>query len=203
MPRLAVATKSETQSQTRKKLLKAAVNEFAANGFVGANINQISQAAGFAKGTIYNYFPSKRDLMRALIDEIGAQHARFIIAQVEVEDEPVERIKKFFAAGFNFVEQFPAQAQIAINAVFGFDIEFKDRIYNAYQDLFEYLIDEIIGYGVDQKAFDILQPDTAAALLMSIYLGGSSLHGPDGRIWFDAETVVEFILNGIQKRENS
>ncbi len=203
MPRLAVATKSKTQSQTRQKLLEAAANEFAAKGFVGANINQISLAAGFAKGTIYNYFPSKRALMLALITEIGAQHAQFIIAQVESEEESVERIKKFFESGFAFVEQHPAQAQIAINAVFGFDTEFKDRIYAAYQELFTLLIDDIVGYGVDQQALEVQQPDSTAALLMSIYLGGSSLLGPDGRIWLDAKNVVEFVLNGIRKREIS
>lgn len=203
MPRLAEATKTETQSQTRQKLLEAAVSEFAANGFIGANINQISLAAGFAKGTIYNYFPSKRELMLALINEIGTQHAQFIIAQVEVEDEPVERIKKFFAAGFTFVEQYPAQAQIAINAVFGFDAEFKERIYAAYEGLFELIIEDIVLYGVGNQQFEASNPNSTAALLMSIYLGGSSLAGPDGRIWFDPDTVADFVLNGLRKRESS
>ncbi len=199
MPRLAVATKAETQNQTRAKLLEAAADEFAANGFVGANINRISLAAGFAKGTIYNYFPSKRDLMLALIDDIGARHAQFIITGVEIEDDAVDRIRQFFSAGFSFVEQYPAQAQIAINAVFGFDAEFKERIYAAYQGLFELLITDIVGYGIDRQDFDLRDPNSTAALLMSIYLGGSSLLGPDGRIWFDPEKVVDFVIHGIGK----
>jgi AcrR family transcriptional regulator len=201
MARLTVATKSETQNQTRQNLLAAAAEEFAAKGFVGANINQISLAAGFAKGTIYNYFPSKRALMLALIDEIGAQHAQEIIARVEPETEAFERIRQFFAAGFAFVEQSPAQAQIAISAVYGFDLEFKERIYAAYEELFTLLIDEIVAYGVDRQDFEVNNPNSTAALLMSIYLGGSSLLGPDGRIWFDPENVLEFVLNGIRKRD--
>ncbi len=202
MPRLATATKTETQSQTRKKLLAAAAQEFATKGFVGANINQISQAAGFAKGTIYNYFPSKRDLMLALLEEIGTQHSQFIISQVGPQDSSVERVKQFFTAGFHFVEQFPAQAQVAINAVFGFDAEFKEHTYTAYQDLFELLITDIIGYGIERQEFKPHDPNATTALLMSIYLGGSSLLGPDGRIWFDTENILKFVLNGIQNREN-
>jgi AcrR family transcriptional regulator len=201
MARLAVATKTETQNQTRQNLLAAAAEEFATKGFVGANINQISLAAGFAKGTIYNYFPSKRDLMLALIDEIGAQHAQEIIARVELETQAVERIRQFFESGFAFVEHYPAQAQIAISAVFGFDAEFKERIYTAYQDLFTLLIDEVVAYGVDRQDFDVSNSNSTAALLMSIYLGGSSLLGADGRIWFDPEKVLEFVLNGIRKRD--
>lgn len=200
MPRLAVATKTETQNQTRQRMLEAAAAEFAAQGFVGANINQISLAAGFAKGTIYNYFASKRELMLALIDEIGSQHAQYIIAEVEPETESIDRIRQFFTAGFHFVEQYPAQAQIAINAVFGFDQEFKNRIYAAYQELFDLLINDIVEYGNECQDFDLSDPNSTAALLMSIYLGGSSLLGPDGRIWFDPDKVVDFVLNGITKK---
>ncbi len=199
MPRLAVATKAETQNRTRQRLLEAAADEFATKGFVGANINQISLAAGYAKGTIYNYFPSKRDLMLALIDEIGSQHAQYIISQVESENEPVERLRQFFAAGFSYVEQNPAQAQIAVSAVFGFDAEFKERIYAAHQNLFELLIVDVVEYGITRQEFDRVEPDSTAALLMSIYLGGSSLLAPDGRIWFDPDQVVEFVMNGIHK----
>jgi AcrR family transcriptional regulator len=54
--------------QNRLKLQSTAAEEFALSGYDGANINTISIHAGFAKGTIYNYFPSKRALLLALID---------------------------------------------------------------------------------------------------------------------------------------
>lgn len=203
MARLAVATKSETQNQTRQKLLEAAAKEFATKGFVGANINHISLAAGFAKGTIYNYFPSKRELMLALIDEIGAQHTQFIIGKVEIEIQARDRVRQFFASGFSFVEHYPAQAQIAIQAVFGFDAEFKARIYAAYQDLFDFLISDIVGYGVECQDFALIDQNSTVAMLMSIYLGGSSMLGPDGNIWFDPDLIVSFVLNGIRNRDAS
>jgi AcrR family transcriptional regulator len=200
MPRLAVANKEEIQNDTRKKLLDAAANEFAAYGFTGANINRISIAAGFAKGTIYNYFPSKRELMLALIDKIGRDHSNFIIQKVVMVSEPHERIKQFFTAGFAFVEQFPAHSQIAISAVYGFDQEFKVRIYRAYQDLFNLIIDDIVGMGIAQNKFRSNDPDVAAALLMSVYLGGSSLLSPDGSIWFDPEKAADFVMDGFRQR---
>ena len=203
MPRIAVADKEIIQNNTRKELLAAAVTEFATNGFAAANINRISLAAGFAKGTIYNYFPSKRDLMLALIDEIGTMHTDFIVDQVEAENQPEERLKKFFEAGFNFVETYPHQSQIAINAVYGFDPEFKERIYLAYQGLFTLLIDGIIGLGVSTHDFTPEDTDVAAAFLMSIYLGGSSLQGPDGRVWFDPEIATRFVIDGIRHRNGT
>jgi AcrR family transcriptional regulator len=203
MPRLATAAREEIQNETRNKLLEAAAAEFATQGFTGANINHISIAAGYAKGTIYNYFPSKRDLMLALIDEIGAFHSDFIIAQAEPETDPTERMKQFFDAGFQFVEQYPHQAQVAINAVYGFDKEFKERIYQAYTRLFDLLIEGIVGQGIAQGDFSSRDADSTAALLMSIYLGGSSLYNPDGGVWFNAEKVAIFVMDGIRQRDGS
>lgn len=203
MARLATAEKEEIQNETRKRLLEAAAAEFANNGFTGANINSISLAAGFAKGTIYNYFPSKRELMLALIDEIGTIHTYYIVERVETKTTPVERMGAFFNAGFSFVEQYPEQAQVAISAVYGFDPEFKERIYQAYQRLFGLLINDIVGLGISTGDFRAENADSAAALLMSIYLGGSSLYNPDGGIWFDAEKVTSFVMDGLRKSNSA
>ena len=203
MPRLANAEKDSIKNSTRRKLLNAATAEFADKGFVGANINNISITAGYATGTVYNYFPSKRALMLALIDQIGAHHTAFIVDQVLAESKPSERVKTFFEAGFRFVERYPQQAQVAINAVYGFDLEFKERIYQAYQPLFDLLIEDIIALGVRQGDFKSANADAAAALLMSIYLGGSSLYTPNGGVWFDADRVTDFVMDGMRQRDIS
>jgi AcrR family transcriptional regulator len=199
MPRLSNAEKESIKNSTRKKLLDAATNEFADKGFVGANINHISIAAGYATGTVYNYFPSKRALMLALIDQIGAHHTAFIVDNVLVKSTSTERVKAFFEAGFRFVETYPEQAQVAINAVYGFDTEFKERIYKAYGALFDLLTEDILALGVSQGDFKPENGDTAAALLMSIYLGGSSLYTPSGGVWFNADKVTDFVMDGMRQ----
>ena len=50
------------------KLLAAAAREFGRVGFERANIDAISLAAGYSKGTIYNYFPSKETLFVAVVE---------------------------------------------------------------------------------------------------------------------------------------
>jgi len=60
---------------TRERLLEAAAREFARRGLERANIDAISLAAGYAKGTIYNYFSSKEELFLAVVEEACAQAA--------------------------------------------------------------------------------------------------------------------------------
>ncbi len=201
MSRPPKAVREEILSETRQRLLAAAAAEFTREGYVGANINRISTAAGFAKGTIYNYFPSKRALMLALIDEIAAVHIDFILQQVKPEEGPPQRLVRFFSAGFAFVEQHPSQAPVVINALYGPDEEFKQRVYQAYAPLFTLLIEDIIGAGVARGNFRPLDPNVTAALVMTIYLGGCSLFKPNGTIFLDPDQVVTFILEGICRRD--
>ena len=198
MPRLPTATKEDILIETRQRLLETAAAEFASNGFTSANINHISTLAGYAKGTIYNYFPSKRSLMLALIDEIGTNHTDFILAQVMSVDDPVERVRQFFRAGFAFVAQHPLQARIAISVVYGHDEEFKRRIYQTYEGLFNLIIQEIVEAGITHGDFKPIDSDATAGMLMSLYLGSCSQLDSEGKIFFDPDQVAAFALEGLR-----
>lgn len=50
----------------------AALEEFSAQGFARASISNISKRAGVAKGTVYNYFPTKELLFEAVLKEFIA-----------------------------------------------------------------------------------------------------------------------------------
>lgn len=51
-----------------QELLAAAVRVFAQHGYRGARLEQVAEAAGVTKGTIYYYFRSKEDLFRQAIE---------------------------------------------------------------------------------------------------------------------------------------
>jgi AcrR family transcriptional regulator len=200
MPRPRKDTREEILANTRQQLLKAAANEFAREGYVGANINRISKSAGFAKGTIYNHFPSKRALMLALIEEIATTHTDFVLQQVDLEDGPIQRIERFFNAGFTFVEQHPTQTQVIVNAIYGSDDEFKQQAYQAYDRLFTMIIQDIVEAGVTQGDFRPVDSDLTTALIMAIYLGSCSQLDSEGKIWLDPGQVLTFILDGLRPR---
>jgi AcrR family transcriptional regulator len=57
-----------TRGEVRDRILDAALEVFAAEGFAGATIDAIGQAAGFTKGAVYSNFESKDELFLALLD---------------------------------------------------------------------------------------------------------------------------------------
>ena len=134
-------------------LLEAAAQEFGRHGYIGANINHISLAAGLAKGTIYNYFESKRALMLALIDEIAAAHFEFIADQVSQESNAVRRLERFFEAGFDWVTNHLAQTKVTFITLNGPEIEFKQYMYQAYQPVLQLVGKDILATGMEQGIF--------------------------------------------------
>lgn len=62
----------EKREAVRGRLLDQATRYFPRHAYDGRNINEIALDAGFAKGTIYNYFKSKD----ALFGEVIAEWAR-------------------------------------------------------------------------------------------------------------------------------
>ena len=66
---------ADVKQATRARLVAAAAQEFARAGLERANVDAISLAAGYAKGTIYNYFASKEELFLAVVEEASKQAA--------------------------------------------------------------------------------------------------------------------------------
>jgi TetR/AcrR family transcriptional repressor of mexJK operon len=54
-------------SDCRDRLIEAAHQEFCRDGFPGASVDRIAAAAGVAKQTLYNHFPSKEALFEESI----------------------------------------------------------------------------------------------------------------------------------------
>jgi AcrR family transcriptional regulator len=61
--------KNTITAMRQRQILNAAEDVFSGKGFAAATIAEIAQKAGLAEGTIYNYFPSKRELFIAIIRE--------------------------------------------------------------------------------------------------------------------------------------
>ena len=69
-PRPAVAAagpRTNRRAERRQVILAAALREFSARGFAAARLDDVAEAAGIAKGTIYLYFRDKEALFQDLI----------------------------------------------------------------------------------------------------------------------------------------
>jgi AcrR family transcriptional regulator len=64
------ATITRAPENTRRKILKAAFDEFYRKGFQGSSINKIVDQAGTTKGALFHHFEDKNDLGYAVVEEV-------------------------------------------------------------------------------------------------------------------------------------
>lgn len=57
---------------TREKLVTAARNVFAAKGYQGATTRTIAEEAGMSEMTLFRYFPTKRELFKAVLEQYSS-----------------------------------------------------------------------------------------------------------------------------------
>ncbi len=72
--------RARRKAELRRRLLRAALDLFARQGFFPTTIDQITQAADVAKGTFFNYFPTKEHVLAGFGD---MQLARIEAARAE------------------------------------------------------------------------------------------------------------------------
>jgi AcrR family transcriptional regulator len=58
---------------TRHRILMAGLDAFTARGFENCTIDEIARAAGVGKGTVYNYFSTKEDLVVSFMVDMERQ----------------------------------------------------------------------------------------------------------------------------------
>jgi TetR/AcrR family fatty acid metabolism transcriptional regulator len=96
----------------RERILDAAVRVFAKEGFYGAKVAQIAQAAGVADGTIYLYFKSKDDLLISLfedrMDRVNATLREAISSSVD----PVDCIRRIVRLHLELVQKNRHMAEV-------------------------------------------------------------------------------------------
>jgi TetR/AcrR family transcriptional regulator len=100
--------------EKQEKVFEAAVGEFASKGYRNASMNSLVKAAGISKGSIFQYFRSKRNLFDGVV-EIATDRVKLYLKQVRDETGEMNffaRLEYMLRAGFKFIDRHPLLARI-------------------------------------------------------------------------------------------
>ncbi len=92
-------TRAERKAQSRRRIIDAAREVFFRDGFMAANLDEVADKAGVAKGTLYRYFDSKADLYVAVLADNGRVFTDKMREAVSGGDgvvEQLERMSQFY-----------------------------------------------------------------------------------------------------------
>jgi TetR/AcrR family transcriptional regulator len=114
----------------RRRIVRAALSEFAEKGYSKASVNAIVKATGIAKGSLYQYFNSKEQLFLYLFEDFLAHVKQAVKEAVDGSREGLffEQIAAVFAAGQKFVASYPYYYQIYLRVLFEKEMPLRDRL---------------------------------------------------------------------------
>jgi TetR/AcrR family transcriptional repressor of nem operon len=88
------------QSDARERLIEAAGDLWHARSYADVGVSEICDHAGVQKGSFYHFFPSKRDLALAVIDDRWQRTGVGVMAPILTGPQPpLERLSLLFERG--------------------------------------------------------------------------------------------------------
>ncbi|AAM03820.1 TPA: TetR/AcrR family transcriptional regulator [Methanosarcina acetivorans] len=78
-------------------IMDAALKLFTERGFHGTSTAQISKDAGVATGTLFNYFPTKEDLINSLYFEVKGELSQAMGKDIEAEGTFQDKLRKIWS----------------------------------------------------------------------------------------------------------
>lgn len=92
MPKIAAPTVAEHHAAQRAALLQAGRTLIATKGAEAVTPGAVGTAAGLARSSVYQYFPTRTDLLAAIIEEAFTQASAAATQAVAHHTEPADRL---------------------------------------------------------------------------------------------------------------
>jgi AcrR family transcriptional regulator len=116
------------RERRREEILEAAARVFASRGYGEAEVQQVADALGVGKATVYRHFPRKEDLFLAAVDRRMALLEEAVDgARVSTQD-PLEAIRRGIHAYLGFFDAHPGMVELLVQE----RAAFRNRVQPTY-----------------------------------------------------------------------
>jgi len=192
--------------KTRERILKAAEECFARDGYDATGVAEICELAGVTKGAFYHHFPSKQAVFLASLQGwLGRLDAGMEVLRAGAPTVPQGLLHMADLTRFIFSE---ARGRLPIFLEFMAQASHDREVwlatvapYRRYHDRFA----EIIRAGIAEGSLRPVDPDSAARAIVALAVGMllQGLLDPDGADWGQAtRDGMSMLLAGLAT-ENS
>lgn len=168
----------ELREHRKRQILDAALNVYIRFGFHGADMDVVAKEAGLAKGLVYYYYKTKKDLFTELymwMYNEGISLSNTLLGRIDGKN-PVEQLMCYTYNIFLVNDINPRMMQFAIRvpfdayAIFGPEV-WKDGVEKS--DIHRRSLAKIIQEGIEQGLIPATNPSSAANSFWSVFVANS------------------------------
>jgi len=204
-----MAPKIVDKDKKKREILMAAMRVYAEKGARNARVADVATAAGVGKGTIYEYFRSRDEILIEAFHLVIGDMERAVGDVMQASTDPETKLKEITRASFDALMQFPPDMveiyldfwaegirQGDAEGRLGIDLK---SMYEQFRSVIAAVLDEGIAAGV----FRPMNTRLVASNLMAI-LDGLQLQFIIDRNAFDqsrmADETIDLLLEGLRAK---
>jgi len=196
MPR-GIALTEDEQARRRKEIFHASVHLFLKKGFNETSMREIAEAAGIGKSTLYDYFPSKDDILLSFVeDELQTLTDRMKeIGQQDIG--AMQKLRQMMYAYMDYLaanEDFFIKLSYQVQRMAQESIERIQRKRHALQDVLRATVEE----GIRTGSFRAVNSLLATRVILTALTPAVYTTRPSGSRQQMMEEAFTLILEGIQ-----
>jgi len=105
------ARRTRIQAENSEKILAAALEVFSAEGFRGATIDRIAEAAGMSKPNLLYYFRSKDEIYRVLLDRLLDTWLQ-PLRELDPAGDPLAEIARYIDRKIEMARDLPRESRL-------------------------------------------------------------------------------------------
>jgi AcrR family transcriptional regulator len=113
----------DNEDPWRERILATSTGIFARDGYQDTDLQDVADALGIGKASVYRRFPSKEELFLAAVDDGMRRMKQSVDAAIERIEDPLEQISRAVVAYLAFFDAEPGLAELLILE----RARFKDR----------------------------------------------------------------------------
>lgn len=193
-----MARVSKEPDVRRDELLDVALGLCATVGFEAMSVEQVTTAAGVAKGTFYHYFASKQDLMWQLVDRFGESLFSHLEERLASSTgTALERLRALMQASAEWKMERMDSALAYLPFLFKEDnYALRHKLYSAWLERSRPLLLSVVEQGVREGTFDTEDPDGATSIVLGLWFDAAN------RLWEraiaapDDDTFARIMVSG-------
>lgn len=158
--------KREEKMGKRESILISAFNIFSEKGFHMTKIEEIARQAGVGKGTVYEYFSSKEELLREMLKEFILFYVNYVKKQMEAEPSSVLKIRVFLQSHLQLIEKRKNMKHI-FTRDFGFVNEELHKWLLEQKKAFHRYLEQVIEKGIKDEMFRPIDKQIGARMVIA------------------------------------
>jgi AcrR family transcriptional regulator len=186
--------------ERREMILDAALDVFSKGGFQDADVDEIAQLAHVGKGTVYRYYPSKRELYLAVVERVFSHLQARLEAVQGQSQSPSQVLSAGVAEHVRFFTENPRCWRVLVIGRLENRLDpFRDTML-AHHTLKENLT-TLIREGIASGDFREVDPEYAAFALMAMAatVVEKHFHQDKDTLQEDINSALDIYLRGIGK----